>query len=54
MMIAAKTMALTAVDLYTDPLKIEEATREFKRKRGENFKYEALIGNRKPALDYRK
>lgn len=54
MMIAAKTMALVAVDLYTNPITIEEATKEFKRKRGENFVYEALIGDRKPALDYRK
>jgi hypothetical protein len=28
--------------------------KEFMKKRGENFKYEALIGDRKPALDYRK
>ena len=54
MMIAAKTMALSAVDLYTTPTIIEEATKEFRKKRGENFKYEALIGDRAPALDYRK
>jgi aminobenzoyl-glutamate utilization protein B len=54
MMIAAKTMALAAVDLYSTPTIIEEATKEFRKKRGENFKYEALIGDRAPALDYRK
>lgn len=54
MMIAAKTMALTAVDLFTTPTAIEESWTEFRKKRGENFKYEALIGDRKPALDYRK
>ncbi len=54
MMIAAKTMALTAIDLYTTPTTIEESWKEFRRKRGENFVYEALIGDRKPALDYRK
>ncbi|MBL7850089.1 MAG: amidohydrolase [Cyclobacteriaceae bacterium] len=54
MMIAAKTMALAATDLYTNPATIEEAKKEFLKKRGENFKYEALIGDRKPALDYRK
>lgn len=54
MMIAAKTMALAAVDIYSNPQIIVDATAEFKRKRGENFKYEALIGDRKPALDYRK
>lgn len=54
MMIAAKTMALTCFDLYTNPVLIEDAKKEFMKKRGENFKYEALIGDRKPALDYRK
>lgn len=54
MMIAAKTMALAAIDLYTTPVTIEEAWKEFRRKRGETFVYEALIGDRKPALDYRK
>ncbi len=54
MMIAAKTMALAAIDLYTTPQIIIDATAEFKRKRGETFVYEALIGDRKPALDYRK
>lgn len=54
MMMAAKTMALAAVDLFSNPVTIDEATKEFKKKRGENFKYEALIGDRKPALDYRK
>lgn len=54
MMIAAKTMALAATDLYSNPATIEEAKKEFLKKRGENFKYEALIGDRKPALDYRK
>ncbi len=54
MMMAAKTMALTAMDLFTTPAMIEDAWKEFRTKRGENFKYEALIGDRKPALDYRK
>lgn len=54
MMIAAKTMALMAIDLYSNPVLIEDSWKEFRKKRGENFKYEALIGTRKPALDYRK
>lgn len=54
MMVAAKAMAATAIDLYTSPGVIEEAWKEFKSRRGENFKYEALLGDRKPALDYRK
>ncbi|MFN7119515.1 MAG: amidohydrolase [Saprospiraceae bacterium] len=54
MMVAAKTMALTAIELYNSPTTIENAWSELKRRRGEGFKYEALVGNRKPALDYRK
>jgi aminobenzoyl-glutamate utilization protein B len=53
MMLAAKTMALTAMDLFSDPLKIEAGRKEFREKRGPDFKYEALIGDRKPALNYR-
>lgn len=52
MMVAAKTMALTAIDLYTKPELIMKAKDEFKMVRGE-YKYEALLGNRKPALNYR-
>ncbi len=54
MIVAAKTMALTAIDLYNSPTTIEECWKEMRKRRGENFKYEALIGDRKPALDYRK
>ncbi len=53
MIVAAKAMALTAVDLFTNPALIEEGLKELKSRRGETFKYEALIGDRKPALDYR-
>jgi aminobenzoyl-glutamate utilization protein B len=54
MMVAAKTLASTAIDLYTMPNVISEAWVELKGKRGSDFKYEALVGDRKPALDYRK
>ncbi len=53
LMVAAKTMALTAIDLYTDPSLIEKAKEEFNNARGNNFKYKALLGDRKPALNYR-
>ena len=53
LMVAAKTMALTAIDLYTDPALIEKAKQEFKNARGNNFQYKALLGNRQPALNYR-
>lgn len=52
MMVAAKTMALTAIDLYTNPSLITKATEEFKAAKGD-YKYEALLGDRKPALNYR-
>lgn len=54
LMIAAKTLACTALDLYKDVALIENARAEWLQKRGANFKYEALLGDRKPALDYRK
>ena len=52
MMVAAKAMTLTAIDLYTNPGLIIRATEEFKKAKG-SYKYEALLGNRKPALNYR-
>jgi aminobenzoyl-glutamate utilization protein B len=54
MMVAAKSMALTTVDLFTDPAHIQKARAEFDRKRGANFVYKTRLADRKPALDYRK
>lgn len=54
MMMAAKTIAGTAIDLFEQPALIQEAWKEFNSRRPEGFKYDALVGNRKPALDYRK
>ncbi len=53
MMIAAKTLALTAMDLYQDPTLIQKAREEFLERRGEDFKYIPLLGDREPALNYR-
>lgn len=53
MMVAAKTMALTAFDIYQKPEIIEKAWQELKERRGSDFKYEALLGDRKAPLDYR-
>lgn len=53
MMVAAKSLALTGLDLFTNPKLIEEAKAEWKKARGENFVYKSLLGDRKPALDYR-
>jgi aminobenzoyl-glutamate utilization protein B len=54
MMLAAKTLAGTAIDLFEQPALIQSAKEEFNRRRPQGFKYDALVGNRKPALDYRK
>lgn len=54
MMVAAKTLALTAVELFQNPKALTEAQAELDDKRGNKFKYDALLGDRPPALDYRK
>jgi aminobenzoyl-glutamate utilization protein B len=54
MMLAAKALAGTLVDLFEQPMLIEQAKKEFNTRRPAGFKYDALVGNRKPALDYRK
>ena len=54
MMVAAKTMSLTAIDIYNDPSIVVKAKAELEQRRGEGFVYEALLGDRKPPLDYRK
>ncbi len=54
MMVAAKTIAGTAVDLFQTPDFIQQAWDELRQRRGKDFRYEALLGDRPPALDYRK
>lgn len=52
---AAKTMALTVTDLFESPQTLKDAKAEFEKARGtKEFKYQAMVGDRKPALDYRK
>ena len=53
MLVAAKTIALTGMQLIDNPKLISNAKKEFLIKRGKDFKYIPLIGDRKPALDYR-
>jgi aminobenzoyl-glutamate utilization protein B len=54
MMVAAKSMSLTTLDLFTDPTHIQKAKAEFEQKRGPDFVYKTRLADRKPALDYRK
>ena len=51
--VAAKTMALAAIELFENPQLRAEARAEFEARRGENFHYEAMLGDRSPPLDYR-
>ncbi|GMV04393.1 MAG: peptidase M20 [Gemmatimonadota bacterium] len=53
MMVAAKTLAFTAVDLLSDPGKLAAIQAEFRERRGADFRYEPLLGDRDPPLDYR-
>jgi aminobenzoyl-glutamate utilization protein B len=53
MMVAAKTMALAAIDIYNEPSITIKARAELIRRQGDDFKYEALLGDREAPLDYR-
>ena len=54
MLIAAKTLAMTATDLFLDPSHIEAAAVELREAQGVDFQYDALVGDRDPPLDYRR
>ena len=51
-LVAARTLALTAAELFLRPGEITAAKAEFDKRRGPDFRYEPLLGDRKPALDY--
>lgn len=53
MLLAARLLALSAADLYQRPDLIGAARDEFESRRGEDFQYQALLGDRDPPLDYR-
>lgn len=53
MMVAAKTLALTAIDLFKDSKLVAAAKAEFLKNRGADFEYIPLLGDREPALNYR-
>ena len=54
MMIAAKTISLTALHLFQNPEIMDEAKSELYKQRGKDFIYKPLLGDREPPLDYRK
>ena len=51
--LAAKTLALTTAELFQSPETVAAAKTEFERRRGPDFHYHALLGDRAPALNYR-
>ena len=53
LLVASKVFALTAVDLFTDAKLLRDINDEFLKATGPEFKYAPLLGDRKPALDYR-
>ena len=53
MLVAAKTIAMSAVDLFMNPDLIRQARAEFNEKRGPNYQHISLVGDRPPPLDYR-
>ncbi len=54
MVVAAKTIAMTAVDVLTDSELVAAAREEYQRRIGPDFEYVPLQGNISPPLDYRR
>jgi aminobenzoyl-glutamate utilization protein B len=52
--LAAKTLAAAAIELYQNEDMVEAARAEFEEKRGPDYEYKSLLGDREPPLDYRK
>lgn len=51
--VAAKTLSLAAIELLQNEVLLKAAQAEFAAWRGDDFVYEALLGDRPPPLDYR-
>ena len=54
MYLASEVLAMSATDLFRRPDLVIAARQEFEKRRGPNFQYRAMIGDRQPPLDYRK
>ena len=52
--LAAETLTAAAIELYQNEDLIESAWTEFEDKRGPDYEYKSLLGDRDPPLDYRK
>lgn len=53
MMNTARVFYLTAYDLYKNPAVLKDIKADFERRRGKDFVFKPLMGDRKPPLDYR-
>jgi aminobenzoyl-glutamate utilization protein B len=53
MLLASQVLALTGSQLYLDDNLLSLAAQELQVARGEDFVYQALLGDRQPPLDYR-
>ncbi|MDG2060910.1 MAG: amidohydrolase [SAR86 cluster bacterium] len=51
--LAAQVLSKTAQEIFLNPEIVKKAKAELIENVGKNFKYEALLGDRKPPLDYR-
>ena len=51
--LAAKTISATAIEIFNNPYLISDAKKELQERVGEDFQYKALLGDRKPPLNYR-
>lgn len=51
--VAAKAMSLAAIEMLQNEQLLKDAKAEFDAWRGDDFVYEALLGDRPPPLDYR-
>ena len=54
MNVASQTLALMGQELFTNPALVAAARAEFEKQRGPDFKYQPMLGDRAPALDYRR
>jgi aminobenzoyl-glutamate utilization protein B len=52
--VAAKTLTLAAIELFTNEKLRKAAREEFEAARGADYEYKSLLGDRDPPLDYRK
>jgi len=51
---ASQVLALTGAEFFANPELIAKAQAEFEERRGPNFQYKPMLGERAPPLDYRR